>query len=156
MARRCSLGRMSRIPRARRTSISCRSRPTRPQAPRSLHLASTRKRSKEPATEEHALVELQLKPYAYWHVMKRRLLDYVQLGTHAEVCTATVEWRLRQHLAHAIDECPNLVELMSSDEKRVQQLKERSRDLERLRVASAWIKEVRARVRERGASVGAS
>jgi hypothetical protein len=24
-------------------------------------------------------------------VMKRRLLDYVQLGTHAEVCTATVE-----------------------------------------------------------------
>jgi hypothetical protein len=72
------------------------------------------------------------------------------------VCTATVEWRLRQHLAHAIDECPNLVELMSSDEKRVQQLNERSRDLERLRVASAWIKEVRARVRERGASVGAS
>jgi hypothetical protein len=45
------------------------------------------------------------------------------------VCTATVEWRLRQHLAHAIDECPNLVELMSSDEKRVQQLIERSRDL---------------------------
>jgi hypothetical protein len=49
------------------------------------------KRSKEPATEEHALVELQLKTYAYWHVMKRRLLDYVQLGTHAEVCPATVE-----------------------------------------------------------------
>ena len=72
------------------------------------------------------------------------------------MCTATVEWRLRQHLAHAIDECPNLVELMSSDEKRVQQLKERSRDLERLRLASARIKEVRARVRERGASVGAS
>jgi hypothetical protein len=114
------------------------------------------KRSKEPATEEHALVELQLKTYAYWHVMKRRLLDYVQLGTHAEVCTATVEWRLRQHLARAIDECPNLVELMSADEKRMHQLKERSRDLERLRVASAWIKEVRARVRERGASVGAS
>jgi hypothetical protein len=45
---------------------------------------------------------------------------------------------------------------MSSDEKRVQQLNERSRDLERLRVASAWVKEVRARVRERGASVGAS
>ena len=49
------------------------------------------KRSKELATEEHALVELQLKTYAYWHVMKRRLLDYVQLGTHAEVCPATVD-----------------------------------------------------------------
>ena len=115
-----------------------------PGSARKFVSALTSRKTKE-SSEEQALADLQVKTYAYWHVMTGRLLDYVQLATHAEVCTTTVEWRLRSHLGRAIDECPNLVELMTADSRRALLVKERTRDLEVLRTAAVRLAEVRRR-----------
>ena len=57
---------------------------------------------KEMSNEDQKLVDIQIEIYAYWKLMKKRLVDYVLLSTHTELINIPIEKTLKPTLLEAV------------------------------------------------------
>jgi hypothetical protein len=56
---------------------------------------------KEMSNEDQKFVDIQIEIYAYWKLMKKRLVDYVLLSTHSELINIPIEETLKPTLLEA-------------------------------------------------------
>jgi len=106
----------------------------------------TRARFKKMSNEDQKLVDEQIEIFAYWKVLKKRLVDYVILSTHSELAVKPIGRELKPLLLdrvfgrHDDDGLMKLVAPKDSIVKKLAALKER---LAKLRQAMTEIEDFR-------------
>jgi GTPase SAR1 family protein len=102
---------------------------------------------KEMSNEDQKLVDIQIEIFAYWKLMKKRLVDYVLLSTHTELINIPIEKTLKPTLLEAVfcNEDDQLVQLLSPDSGVVQTRASIVYRLEKLRAAMKDIEDYKTK-----------
>jgi len=99
------------------------------------------------SNEDQKLVDQQIELFAYWKLMKKRLVDYVLLSTQGELVNAPIHMKLKQKMLEAVfcRDDVELVELMSPDSHIVKTRANVVSRLEKLNEAMKEIDEYKAK-----------
>ena len=95
---------------------------------------------KTKSNAEQEIVDLQIKTFAYWKVMKKRLVDYLQLVTRYNLSAQLIE-QLKPALMRAIAGEGDLATLMAPDESLARERSSLSKRIADLKKADALIEQ---------------
>eukprot|EP00966_Prymnesium_polylepis_P334032 7389439-Prymnesium_polylepis.1 len=88
---------------------------------------------------EQELVDLQIKTFAYWKMMKKRLVDYLQLSTRANLSADFVD-ALRKAFRESIEHTSDMTALMAPDDSLGRERSSLSRRITDLKEADRLLK----------------
>jgi len=88
---------------------------------------------------EQELVDLQIKTFAYWKMMKKRLVDYLQLSTRANLSADFVD-ALRKAFRESIEHASDMTALMAPDDSLGRERSSLSRRITDLKEADHLLK----------------
>ena len=112
-----------------------RSNGDRPEYLQGLTAESIRSMS----NEDQKLVDIQIELFAYWKLMKKRMIDYIILSTHSELVNTPIDQTIKRVLMDAVFGHDNLVRLLSQDPTVEKTRVSVTSRLEKLRAAMADI-----------------
>jgi len=72
---------------------------------------------KKQSNREQELVDLQIKTFAYWKTLKKRLIDYVQMAARCNLSTELLNARLKPALLISTESAGKMRTLMAPDER---------------------------------------
>ena len=101
------------------------------------------------SNEQQNLVEMQIQLFAYWKVMKKRLLDYVQMATRSALVGVPLRSLLHRRLQSEVEAAagsPGLVALMAPDACRQQRYSLAKARQAQLSKAAAEMKAARSEI----------
>ena len=101
---------------------------------------------------------MQIKTFAYWKMMKKRLIDYLQLATRANLSADLVN-SLRTSFRESIEQTGDMINLMAPDDKLGRERSSLSKRISDLKEADRLIKEAEGTIDLTGkvkANVGAN
>jgi GTPase SAR1 family protein len=99
------------------------------------------------SNEDQKLVDQQIELFAYWKLMKKRLIDYVLLSTHGELVSTPIHKKLKPAMLDVVfrRDDAQLVHLLSADEHTVKTRANVVSRLEKLNEALREIDEYKAK-----------
>ena len=95
---------------------------------------------KKQSNEEQELVDMQIKTFAFWKVMKKRLVDYLQLAARHNLSVG-VSKQLKPAFLEAIEKAGDLKALMASDEALARERLSLTKRIDDLEEADRLLKE---------------
>ena len=71
---------------------------------------------KKKGNHEQEIIDLQIKTFAYWKTLKKRLVDYVQMAARCNLSTELIDEKLKPALVTSTESVGNVCTLMAPDD----------------------------------------